>query len=87
MFIVEEPRLNNIRLTILETSVAITDAEAQLCVADATGPTTNEYHLLVRTGKHFQDLRDEMSLVVTKPIFGVSDQVRYKPSCTATEDG
>ena len=60
MFIVEEPRLNNIRLTILETSVAITDAEAQLCVTDATGPTTNEYHLLVRTGKHFQDLRDEI---------------------------
>ena len=28
-----------------------------------------------------------MSLVVRKPVFGVSDQVRHKPSCTITEDG
>ena len=24
---------------------------------------------------------------VRKPVFGVSDQVRHKPGCTATEDG
>ena len=29
----------------------------------------------------------DMSLVVRKPVFGVSDQVRHKPGCTATEDG
>ena len=28
-----------------------------------------------------------MSLVVRKPVFEVSDQVRHKPACTATEDG
>ena len=28
-----------------------------------------------------------MSLVVRKPVFGVSDQVRHKPGCTTTEDG
>ena len=28
-----------------------------------------------------------MSQVVRKPVFGVSDQVRHKPGCTATEDG
>ena len=28
-----------------------------------------------------------MSLVVRKPVFGVSDQVPHKPGCTATEDG
>ena len=28
-----------------------------------------------------------MSLVVIKPVFGVFDQVRHKPGCTATEDG
>ena len=28
-----------------------------------------------------------MSLVVRKPVFGFSDQVRHKPGCTATEDG
>ena len=29
----------------------------------------------------------KMSLVVRKPVFGVSDQVRHKPGYTATEDG
>ena len=29
----------------------------------------------------------KMSPVVIKPVFGVSDQVRHKPGCTATEDG
>ena len=28
-----------------------------------------------------------MSLVLRKPVLGVSDQVRHKPGCTATEDG
>ena len=28
-----------------------------------------------------------MSRVTTKPVSGVSDQVRHKPGCTATEDG
>ena len=28
-----------------------------------------------------------LSLVVRKPVFEVSDQVRHKPGCTATEDG
>ena len=32
-------------------------------------------------------IRVNMSLVVRKPVFGVSDQVRHKPVCTATEDG
>ena len=29
----------------------------------------------------------EMSLVVRKPVFGISDHVLYKPGCTAMEDG
>ena len=28
-----------------------------------------------------------LSQVMTKPVFGVSDQVQYKPGCTTTEDG
>ena len=28
-----------------------------------------------------------LSLVVTKPVFGVSDQARHKLDCTATADG
>ena len=30
--------------------------------------------------------RINLSLVLRKPVFGVSDQVRHKPGCTATED-
>ena len=30
---------------------------------------------------------NKLSLVVRKPVFGVSDQVPHKPGCTATEDG
>ena len=29
----------------------------------------------------------KLSLVMRKPVFRVSDQVRHKPGCTATEDG
>ena len=29
----------------------------------------------------------DMSLVLRKLVFGVSDQVQHKPGCTATEDG
>ena len=29
---------------------------------------------------------DQMSLFVRKPVFGVSDQVRHKLGCTATEN-
>ena len=28
-----------------------------------------------------------MSLIVRKPVFGVSDQVPHKPGCTVTELG
>ena len=28
-----------------------------------------------------------MSDVTSKPVFGVSDQVRHKPGCTVGEDG
>ena len=28
----------------------------------------------------------DLGLVVRKPVFGVSEQVRHKPGCTATKD-
>ena len=31
--------------------------------------------------------KTQISLVVRKPVFGVSDQVRHKPGCTTTQDG
>ena len=37
--------------------------------------------------KRFKLTEHHMSLVVRKPVFGVSDQVRQKPGCTTTEDG
>ena len=30
-------------------------------------------------------LSDNLSLVLRKPVFGVSNQVRYKPGCAATK--
>ena len=41
----------------------------------------------LRRSLHHQVRLFRMSLVVRKPVFGVSDQVRHKPGCTATEDG
>ena len=32
------------------------------------------------------EIGNKMSLVVRKPVFGVSDQVRHKPGCAVTED-
>ena len=40
-------------------------------------------HINVRKSKSTYNL----SLVLRKPVFGVSNQVRHKPGCTATEDG
>ena len=34
-----------------------------------------------------EQLWNQMSLVVRKPVFGVSDQVSHKQGCTATGDG
>ena len=31
--------------------------------------------------------RNQMSLVMRKPVFGVSDQVGHKQGCTTAEDG
>ena len=31
--------------------------------------------------------KNKMSRVARRPVFGVSDQVRHKLGCTATEDG
>ena len=47
----EEQRLNNVRVTMRETGLTITDPEAEICDFSSNGPTVNEYHLLLRTGK------------------------------------
>ena len=41
-------------------------------------------HLVTHSNNY---VKNKMSLVVRKPVFGFSDQVRHKPICTATEDG
>ena len=35
---------------------------------------------------NLKDVQRQMSLFVRKQVFEVSDQVRHKPGCTATED-
>ena len=42
------------------------------------------YGLYCSIGPRFQILNEPRC---EKTVFGVSDQVRYKPGCTATEDG
>ena len=39
------------------------------------------------TDEQIRCVSDNMSLVVRKLVFGVSDQVRHKPGCATTEDG
>ena len=41
----------------------------------------------LRRGSYEQISLCHMSLVVRKPVFGVSVQVPHKPGCTATKDG
>ena len=47
-------------------------------------PDAEQTFIEIAKGKHCQAF---MSLVVRKPVFGVSDQVRWKPDFTITEDG
>ena len=42
---------------------------------------------LVKDIQSVPEAEDHLSLVVRKPVFGVSDLVRHKPGCTATQDG
>ena len=37
--------------------------------------------------KDFRFIRHKLSLVLRKPVFGVSELVRHKPGCAVTEDG
>ena len=46
---------------------------------------TKQTILYLRQAKALISLH--MSLVVRKPVFGVSDQVQHNPGCTVTEDG
>ena len=39
------------------------------------------------TENQIRNCTSHMSLIVRKPVFGVSDKVRHKPGCKATEDG
>ena len=47
-------------------------------------PDAEQTFIEMAKGIHCQTY---MSLVVRKPVFGVSDQVRWKPDCTITEGG
>ena len=44
-------------------------------------------HINYTRCQKFKHCLNVMSLVVRKPVFRVSDQVRHKPGCTAIEDG
>ena len=49
-----------------------------------TNYVTNNVSL---TSCRLRSARASMSLVVRKPVLGISDLIRHKPGCTAKEDG
>ena len=50
-------------------------------------PNVTETHSAMVEVSITNRLPPNMSLVLRKPVFGVSDQVPHKGGCTATEDG
>ena len=59
---------------------------SEALLLSTSGGTSHEYMYLQRV--HLQRNKQYyLSLVVRKPVFGVSDQVRHKPGCTITEAG
>ena len=50
-------------------------------------PALDSNSTKVLLGARPQPPQGKMSLVLRKPVFGVSDQVPHKPGCTVTEDG
>ena len=46
---------------------------------------SRDYHKRKEDGRNEKKRDQYMGLVMTKPVFGVSDKVRFKPACSATE--
>ena len=55
----------------------------QYCLFKGQGKISEEFEVCQDQKKKLYKL----SLVVRKPVFGVSDQVRHKPGSTTTQDG
>ena len=72
-----------IMLPLAYASGSVTETNIQLIVFPNNG---NKGTLLLHLEANLLEY-GFMSLVVGKPVFGVSDQVPHKPGCTATEDG
>ena len=68
---------------------------SQVSVYRTIGPTLvscssqirKKFILLMNVEMVSYSKRSYLSLVLRKPVFGVFDQVRYKPGCTTTQDG
>ena len=61
------------------------DEQADLLLCYSKNVKTFFYH----RGSNFlnqSQVFHSISLVVRKPVFGVSDQIRHKPGCVVTED-
>ena len=72
--------------TIQAIEIYTTVPKEQICLMVAL-ETGSELLLGFRQGCLLSLAFFNMSLVVRKPVLGVSDQVQHKPGCTATEDG
>ena len=70
------------------------EADLRLCFRICKNPVFSRRGSYINDGKihpsqagHWLADCIYMSRDVRKPVFRVSDQVRHKPGCTATEDG
>ena len=66
----------------LELVKQLLELGPQHLIATCRAPDNAKVCIVTFISKH-----SDMSCDVRKPVFGVSDQVRHKPGCTATEDG
>ena len=57
------------------------------CILHMTESYRRAFVTFVFSFSTFSHVGIYLRLVVRKPVFGVSDQVRHKPVCTVTEDG
>ena len=69
-------------LVLSTKSVLYHTCKKNCCQLNPSTESIDSFIVSVDSKYHYH-----LSLVMRKPVFGVSDQVRHKPGCTVTEDG
>ena len=75
-------------LFLFKKYTSVTRTESEAVDSDNEISVTKEEQFPFNEGQgDYNNCVTYLSLVVRKPVFGVSDQVRHKPGCATTEDG